>query len=294
MLVSAVIQFLITTPPSRRLMRCTSAARSQNVKFQSLSPARAVSCRGMAMWKIAFKASLITIAVIVVSQIVSFAIRYSAGQSFTAFVFAMNSILPILTAFPAGFLIFWQNEKLKRALAELSEAHTQLKAKATHDQMTGLLNREAFFEKSKQARRKSDSGALLLIDADNFKTINDTFGHLVGDEALKLISNALRSSIRDHDLVGRVGGEEFCVFLPAANQEEAAMIAERIRAEVEGLAFFPAEARPHRLTVSIGAVVSAGQQPTSQLMRLADRCLYEAKEKGRNRVVFARSMVSAA
>lgn len=246
------------------------------------------------MWKITFKASLITIAVIVVSQVVSFAIRYSAGQPFTAFVFAMNSILPILTAFPAGFLIFWQNEKLKRALAELSEAHSQLKAKATHDQMTGLLNREAFFEKSKQARRKSDTGALLLIDADNFKNINDTFGHLVGDEALRLISNALRTSIRDHDLVGRVGGEEFCVFLPAASQEEAATIAERIRAEVEGLAFFPAEARRHRLTVSIGAVVSAGQQPTSQLMRLADRCLYEAKEKGRNRVVFARSMVSTA
>lgn len=246
------------------------------------------------VWKITFRACLVTIAVIVASQIISFAIRYSAGQPFTAFVFAMNSVLPILTAFPAGFLIFWQNEQLKRALAELSEAHTQLKAKATHDQMTGLLNREAFFEKSKQARRKCDSGALLLIDADNFKNINDTFGHLVGDEALKLISNALRASIRGHDLVGRVGGEEFCVFLPATNHDEAASIAERIRAEVERLAFYPAEGRPHRLTVSIGAVVSTGKQPTSQLMRLADRCLYEAKEQGRNRVVFAKAALSAA
>lgn len=246
------------------------------------------------MWKIAFKASLITIAVIVVSQIVSFSIRYSAGQPFTAFVFAMNSILPVLTAFPAGFLIFWQNEKLKRALAELQEAHTQLKTKATHDQMTGLLNREAFFEKSKQARRKCDHGALLLIDADNFKNINDSFGHLVGDEALKLISNALRISIREHDLVGRVGGEEFCVLLPATNRDDAEAIAERIRMEVEQLVFHPVEGHPHPLSVSIGAVVSDGQQPTSQLMRLADRCLYEAKEQGRNRVVFAETMTSAA
>lgn len=245
------------------------------------------------MWKITFKASLVTIAVILVTQVVSFSIRHSAGQSFTAFVFAMNCILPVLTAFPAAFLIFWQNEKLSRALAELSEAHAQLKAKATHDQMTGLLNREAFFEKSKQARRKGDSGALLLIDADNFKTINDTFGHLIGDEALKLVSNALRRAIREHDLVGRVGGEEFCVFLPATNQDEAAAVAERIRAEVERIAFYP-DGHLHRLTVSIGAVVSDGQQPTSQLMRLADRCLYEAKEQGRNRVVFARQVMPVA
>ncbi|MBE1203903.1 diguanylate cyclase [Aminobacter carboxidus] len=244
------------------------------------------------MWKIAFKAGLVTIAVILVTQVVSFSIRHSAGQSFTAFVFAMNSILPLMTAFPAAFLIFWQNEKLSRALAELSEAHIQLKAKATHDQMTGLLNREAFFEKSKQARRKCDSGALLLIDADNFKSINDTFGHLVGDEALKLISNALRAAIREHDLVGRVGGEEFCVFLPTTSQDEAAAVAERIRVEVERLAFYPEERHRHRLTVSIGAIVSAGQ-PTSQLMRLADRCLYEAKEQGRNRVVFAAPVMPA-
>jgi len=244
------------------------------------------------VWKITFKSSLVTIAVILVTQVVSFSIRHSAGQSFTVFVFAMNSILPVLTAFPAAFLIFWQNEKLSRALAELSQAHIQLKAKATHDHMTGLLNREAFFEKSKQARRKCDSGALLLIDADNFKSINDTFGHLVGDEALKLISNALRMAIRENDLVGRVGGEEFCVFLPATSRDEAAAVAERIRAEVERITFYP-DGQPHRLTVSIGAVVSAGQ-PTSQLMRLADRCLYEAKEQGRNRVVFARPMVPAA
>lgn len=247
---------------------------------------------GVAVWKIAFKAGLVTIAVILVTQVVSFSIRHSAGQSFTAFVFAMNSILPVMTAFPAAFLIFWQNEKLSSALAELSEAHIQLKAKATHDQMTGLLNREAFFEKSRQARRKCDSGALLLIDADNFKSINDTFGHLVGDEALKLISKALRAAIREHDLVGRVGGEEFCVFLPTTSQDEAAAVAERIRVEVERLAFYPEERHRHRLTVSIGAIVSAGQ-PTSQLMRLADRCLYEAKEQGRNRVVFATPVMPA-
>ncbi|WP_421917313.1 GGDEF domain-containing protein [Mesorhizobium sp.] len=246
------------------------------------------------MWKIAFKAVLVTLGVIAVSQILSFAIRASAGQPFTLFVFAMNSILPVVTAFPAAFIIFLQNGKLKRALAELSQAHARLHEKYRRDGLTGFLSREAFFDQMKRSRRQSDSGALLLIDADHFKRINDTFGHLTGDEALVMISRTIQGSIRELDFVGRVGGEEFCVFLPSTSREEAATIAERIRASVEQIDFRPNGASRHGLTVSIGVAMAQAGQSRTQLMRQVDRCLYEAKEQGRNRVVFAQPLELAA
>lgn len=244
------------------------------------------------MLKIILKASAITAAVIAVSQVVSFAGRYAAGQPFTWFVFMMNSLLPMLTAFPAGLYVFWQNAKLRRALDDLSVLHAKLETKANRDQMTGFLNREAFFERFKQVRRKTDEGALLLVDADHFKKINDTYGHLVGDEALKLIAGAIDATTRQPDVVGRIGGEEFCVFLPAVGRSEAAEIAERIRLAVERLEFLPNGIR-HPLTISVGIALSIGQQPTSQLMRRADRCLYEAKGRGRNTVVIEDALEAA-
>jgi diguanylate cyclase (GGDEF)-like protein len=246
------------------------------------------------MWKITFKAALVTLGVIAASQILSFSIRAASGQPFTLFVFAMNSILPALTAFPAAWLIFFQSEKLKRALADLSQAHAQLHAKYIRDAMTGFFSREAFFNHLKQTRRQSDLGALLLIDADHFKQVNDTFGHPSGDEALVLIAETIRRSIREFDFAGRIGGEEFCVFLPDTNQEQAAMTAERIRSSIEKIEFRPRAAQAHQLTVSIGVTMSEGKQTGSQLMRRADRCLYEAKEQGRNRVVFAKPLMLAA
>ncbi|WP_406871639.1 GGDEF domain-containing protein [Aminobacter sp. P9b] len=237
------------------------------------------------MLKIMLKACSVTVAVVAVSQVVSFATRYAAGQPFTLFVFLMNSILPVLTAFPAGLYVFWQTARLKRALAELRELHVKLEAKANRDQMTGFLNREAFFEQFKMARRWTDTGALALIDADHFKKINDTYGHLVGDEALKLIAGAIDRTTRELDIVGRIGGEEFCVFLPAASRDDAVQIAERIRVEVERLVFQPDDGKHYPLTISIGVALTRGHHLTSQLMRQADRCLYDAKGRGRNTVV---------
>ena len=143
--------------------------------------------------------------------------------------------------------------------------------------MTGFLNREAFFERLKHCRRKTDQGALLLIDADHFKSINDTYGHLVGDEALKLIAEAIGSSIRDQDLSGRIGGEEFCIFLPGADAADAHRISERIRHRGEKTDFYPDPGIRHGLTVSIGVAFVHPYQTVSQVMRRADLCLYKAK-----------------
>ncbi len=135
-----------------------------------------------------------------------------------------------------------------------------------------------------QRRQEAEgAGALLVIDADHFKAINDRFGHGQGDEALRIISRAIRNSVRGGDLVGRLGGEEFGVFLPGANEMNAADVAERIRRAIADAAFLPNGARCP-LSVSVGGAVYEVRIDFSDLFRVADQRLYEAKEAGRNRV----------
>jgi diguanylate cyclase (GGDEF)-like protein len=122
-----------------------------------------------------------------------------------------------------------------------------------------------------------------MIDADNFKAINDLFGHDAGDEALTIIARSIRAVLRAGDLVGRMGGEEFGVFLPGADQQSAHAVAERIRRSVN-LAVFAPDGRQRSLSVSVGGVVFTGQAAFSDLFRIADQRLYGAKQTGRNRV----------
>ena len=158
--------------------------------------------------------------------------------------------------------------------------------------MTGMLNRENFFALLDSSRRKTDRGALLIIDADHFKKINDSFGHLTGDAALLEIAAAISRGVRSGDVLGRIGGEEFGAFLVGATEAEASVVAERIRREVEKVCFQPAGA-PVPLTVSIGGTVCAFGATVSELMRAADRRLYVAKNRGRNLVIVT-ELLSAA
>lgn len=199
---------------------------------------------------------------------------------------------PALAAWPASAYTFWQGDRLHRAHMELEKAHKELAEthrklteKSKRDPMTGFLNRESFFSEFETHRRRSDHGAMLIIDADHFKQINDRFGHLVGDEALLAISGAIIRGLRSADIIGRIGGEEFAAFLFGASRDEALRIAERVRMEVEKLVFMPDKATTHRLTVSIGGTVFVANGTISDHMRAADRRLYEAKQSGRNRTI---------
>jgi diguanylate cyclase len=135
-------------------------------------------------------------------------------------------------------------------------------------------------------------GALLVIDVDHFKRINDSFGHECGDEALKLIAQRIKRALREHDLVGRIGGEEFSVLLPGVSHEHALKVAERIRTEV-----FSTEmmlAGDHcRLSVSVGGVTFDYNASFSELYRHADQKLYAAKRNGRNRVEMLQGSTSS-
>ncbi len=237
------------------------------------------------MVQILLKATLVTALVVALSQIFSFSIRLASGQTFTAFVFLMNSIMPVLTGFPISVYIFIQNAKLKKTTDDLTEANRLLQIRADTDSMTGLLNRNAFLDTIKQLNKTSRQSALLVIDADNFKNINDVYGHQTGDKALTAIVDALRMPLRQNDIIGRIGGEEFAVFLPDTEIKPALKIAEQLRYAVEVIPFQPIEGQDYPLSISIGLTLSAPAYTTSQLMRMADQSLYQAKANGRNQIV---------
>ncbi|MWA03839.1 diguanylate cyclase [Actinomadura sp. LD22] len=173
-------------------------------------------------------------------------------------------------------------------LLQRSLMHQQLQAAARTDAKTGLLNaaawqREADTELSR-AQRTHDALALLLIDIDHFKRVNDTHGHLIGDQVLVGVASTLCHQLRDYDVVGRFGGEEFVVLLPGADTVEACRVAERLRGRVRRLAV-PAEEGTVTVTVSVGvALFRTHGEDLIELLAAADLALYRAKESGRDRV----------
>jgi two-component system, cell cycle response regulator len=172
---------------------------------------------------------------------------------------------------------------------ELVAARESMRHAATHDSLTGLMNRgealDTLDRELERARREQKPVAVILADIDHFKKINDTLGHLYGDEALKEITRRLRSKLRVYDAMGRYGGEEFLLILPGCNLASALERANQLREFVAREPVVSAgTARP--VTVSMGVAVSSGsgQVDPEALLGQADAGLYAAKEKGRNRV----------
>jgi diguanylate cyclase (GGDEF)-like protein len=163
---------------------------------------------------------------------------------------------------------------------------------AEHDGLTNLLNRRSFCrdaeKKCNELLRYGGKAFFMMIDIDFFKKINDTYGHLAGDEVLRAVSGTLSQRFRKTDMVGRYGGEEFCAFLPIPDEEKAAKIAEECRQQIETLSI-PFEDKTIHVTISIGMAEfpSGGEQTLTELISRSDAALYEAKSSGRNRVVSA-------
>jgi len=169
--------------------------------------------------------------------------------------------------------------------------HAQLRAAARHDPKTGLLNAVTWEREAASAlqalRRDQQPGTVLLIDIDHFKDVNDTHGHLVGDHVLRAVADTLSSGMRDQDLLGRFGGEEFVALLATADAAETAPIAERLRQQVAELSVPTAGGLAVTVTVSIGvaAVDQSRSLAVADLLVAADACMYQAKAAGRNQVV---------
>jgi diguanylate cyclase (GGDEF)-like protein len=174
-----------------------------------------------------------------------------------------------------------------RDVASRTAIETKLEFLATTDPLTGILNRCAWMDRCEaaitQATHLRTPFALLLLDIDHFKNINDSNGHEAGDQLLCLFGSAIARELREADLFGRLGGEEFGVFLPAASPEIACAAAERIRCAVDQ-SKLEYQGRTLSVTVSIGGVV--GIYPLDDAIRHADAALYKAKRDGRNQVSF--------
>ena len=176
-------------------------------------------------------------------------------------------------------------EQLRRYQRALETANEQLASIASTDSLTGLKNRRAFEADLTQhfelARLKKEPLSLLLVDVDDFKIINDTFGHAEGDSILQFVSCLLQRSFRGTDVVARYGGEEFAVLLPSTDTTDALQLANWLCLRMSEAVF-----HHHRITISIGAAsLRPGVEGAAEMVKLADDALYRAKRAGKNRVV---------
>jgi diguanylate cyclase (GGDEF)-like protein len=172
--------------------------------------------------------------------------------------------------------------ELELSRAQIASQNEELQKLAARDSLTGCLNRRAFFGGAEQlfndARTKGLELSCIMIDIDHFKSYNDRFGHAVGDRVIKAVAKVLGTGLRAEDLLGRYGGEEFCLILPGVDQQRAIEIAERLREGVESFSGPSVRASFGVSTLRLGA------GDTAEMIEQADAALYIAKGAGRNRV----------
>lgn len=172
----------------------------------------------------------------------------------------------------------------------MREYNSQLEQMASHDPLTGVLNARAYYAACEQqiqlAERSGQDFAVLFIDLDHFKRINDQYGHASGDEVLRVVAQTLGQSIRRSDLLGRIGGEEFSIFLPNTQADGALKVAENLRLAIERCQPL-VQGQRLRITASIGVAIKRyADQSMHAIQQQADEAMYRAKREGRNRVSF--------
>lgn len=195
--------------------------------------------------------------------------------------------------------------ELRKALDNLRKETSRLHQEASTDQLTGMMNYANLMEslehqiniahKHPHKNQQSPSGyhlCVIMIDLDFFKKINDTYGHVVGDFVLRHVASRIQASVRDFDMVGRFGGEEFVIIMTNADLELAKVIAERVR---EGVMDTPLHLKELsiRVTISLGVATLRKGERKEALLERADTAMYEAKRSGRNRVMIAKDAVDS-
>jgi diguanylate cyclase (GGDEF)-like protein len=200
------------------------------------------------------------------------------GSSFVSSLISPLVLAPVFSWYFVG--AFFKIRDLEKQMREL----------ATYDSMTNLYNRGscllALENTIRQMKRAKTDLAVLYLDIDHFKDINDTHGHDVGDIVIKRFANYLKTSLRESDIIGRIGGEEFLIGLPGSDLENGQFVAEKLRKGVENESIALGNSITIRFTVSIGLSVHRHNEETStmEILKKADIALYKAKQSGRNRV----------
>jgi diguanylate cyclase len=185
-------------------------------------------------------------------------------------------------------------ERLNKSKQEVHELHRHLEAVRTEsltDPLTTLANRKHFDASIAalvaETHQKGEPLSLVLADIDHFKTFNDTFGHLIGDQVLRLVALALKDNVKGQDVASRFGGEEFAVILPGTSLRQATTVGEHIRRAVMGKELMKRSTGENlgRITISVGVASLHRGETVAALIERADNCLYAAKRNGRNRVI---------
>ncbi|WP_392385303.1 GGDEF domain-containing protein [Marinomonas primoryensis] len=182
----------------------------------------------------------------------------------------------------------WLEDAVAKRTEDLQILNKKLKELATRDSLTGILNRGSFFETAQHllilSQRQKLPASFLLVDLDNFKMVNDTYGHFVGDKVLIHFTQTIQKSLRKSDLIGRVGGEEFAIFLPDTGNDDAFQFAEKLR-KIISHSVLEVDGKVVAYTVSLGVESSEPKDHLiDELFKRADLKLYGAKDKGRDRV----------
>ncbi|MDR5897573.1 diguanylate cyclase [Halomonas vilamensis] len=181
---------------------------------------------------------------------------------------------------------------IQQDISSRKEMEEQLRNLAMHDPLTGLFNRRSFMEAmdseyGRVKRRDHYHTSILMLDIDHFKHVNDTYGHAAGDDILKTFAHTIADNLRENDVFGRLGGEEFAILLPDTDQAGSDHVAEKVRAAIEAMRV-QAAGVTIKITTSVGvAMLSANDNRPDGALARADAALYRAKESGRNRVAHA-------
>ena len=257
---------------------------------------------------ILLKSSAVTALSIGASLLLAITIVPALGGVVDGNAWLMCVLCPLFIAFPTSAWQFRQamrlrsaNDEIARLHRDLADAHRDLIAghaelaeRARRDGMTRLLNREGFFGDLREAFAADPAGVLLVIDADHFKSINDRFGHPVGDAALRAIGGVIARAVGQNGLAGRIGGEEFAIYLRGAGIADGEAMAEDVLQAVAALELRAESGAIVSLSVSIGGASRAAEPSLAALVSAADRQLYRAKRRGRNRVALPTKAKAAA
>jgi len=219
--------------------------------------------------------------------------RYEEVAYLSKLLFATGVLLATALFFGVFFIYplirsqLKEENKLRAMTASLSARSLTLEQAALTDGLTGMQNRRYFDDALKEYlgefRRIGRPVGLMILDLDHFKQVNDTYGHDVGDVVLRAVADCLKDMTRYHDIVARLGGEEFAVVAPNMDSEMMVRFAERIRKAISGMAIVSGNVRL-KVTASVGLAVWDLKESPENLFRRADQHLYEAKNSGRNRV----------